>query len=41
MTQYRMTADSAAALVRSIEEGVGSGELPPGQRLPSVRRIAA
>ena len=40
MTQYRMMADSAAGLVRSIEEGVGSGELAPGQRLPSVRRIA-
>lgn len=41
LTQYRMTADSAAGLVRSIEEGVGSGGLEPGQRLPSVRRIAA
>jgi DNA-binding transcriptional MocR family regulator len=41
LTQYRMRADSAAGLVRSIEEGVGSGELAPGQRLPSVRRIAA
>jgi DNA-binding transcriptional MocR family regulator len=40
LTQYRMRADSAAGLVRNIEEGVGSGELAPGQRLPSVRRIA-
>jgi DNA-binding transcriptional MocR family regulator len=36
-----MSADSAAGLVRSIEDGVGSGALSPGQRLPSVRRIAA
>jgi DNA-binding transcriptional MocR family regulator len=41
LTQYMMKADTAAGLVRSIEEGVGSGELLPGQRLPSVRRMAA
>src|ERR1700681_3500849 len=40
LTQYRITAGSAAELVRSIEAGVVSGELAPGQRLPSVRRLA-
>jgi DNA-binding transcriptional MocR family regulator len=40
LTQYRITAGSAAELVRSIEAGVASGELAPGQRLPSVRRLA-
>src|SRR5580692_4590465 len=40
LTQYRITAGSAAELVRSIEAGVAGGELAPGQRLPSVRRLA-
>jgi len=41
LTQYRIKAASAAELVRSIETGVASGALAPGQRLPSVRRLAA
>ena len=40
LTQYRIKADSAAQLVASIEEAVANGELVPGQRLPSVRRLA-
>jgi DNA-binding transcriptional MocR family regulator len=41
LTQYRIKATSAAELASSIEAGVASGELAPGQRLPSVRRLAA
>src|SRR5271165_6971703 len=41
MKQYRIKAGSAAELVRGIEAGVASGALAPGQRLPSVRRLAA
>jgi len=40
MEQYRIRAGNAAELVRSIEAGVASGQLVPGQRLPSVRRLA-
>jgi DNA-binding transcriptional MocR family regulator len=39
MEQYRITAHSAAELVRAIEDGVSSGALAPGQPLPSVRRL--
>jgi len=41
LKQYRIKAGSAAELVRGIEAGVASGALAPGQRLPSVRRLAA
>src|SRR5437870_8301799 len=41
MTQYRIQADSAAELVRGVEAAVANGELRPGERLPSVRRLAA
>ncbi len=41
LTHYRIKAVSAAELVRGIEAGVASGALAPGQRLPSVRRLAA
>jgi DNA-binding transcriptional MocR family regulator len=41
MKQYRMTAESAAELVQAIEGGVASGALRSGERLPSVRRLAA
>jgi DNA-binding transcriptional MocR family regulator len=34
-------AGSAAELVRAIEAGVADGALAPGQRLPSVRHLAA
>jgi DNA-binding transcriptional MocR family regulator len=40
LTQYWMKAGSAAELVRGIETAVARGELAPGQRLPSVRRLA-
>ncbi len=40
MEQYRISAGSAAELVGSIEAAVASGALAPGQRLPSVRRLA-
>jgi DNA-binding transcriptional MocR family regulator len=40
MKQYRIQAHSAAQLVQSIEAGVASGALAPGQPLPSVRRLA-
>jgi DNA-binding transcriptional MocR family regulator len=41
MEQYTITAASAEELVRSVEAGVASGALQPGQQLPSVRRLAA
>ena len=41
LQQYRIRASSAAGLVESIEAGVASGALAPGQRLPSVRRLAS
>jgi DNA-binding transcriptional MocR family regulator len=41
LKQYRISAKSAAELVSSIEEGVAGGRLLPGERLPSVRRLAA
>jgi DNA-binding transcriptional MocR family regulator len=40
LKQYRIQAGSAAELVASIEAAVASGALGPGQRLPSVRRLA-
>ena len=41
LTQYRIRARNAAELVRGIEDAVASGALAPGERLPSVRRLAA
>jgi DNA-binding transcriptional MocR family regulator len=41
LKQYRIAATSAAGLVESIERAVALGELEPGERLPSVRRLAA
>jgi DNA-binding transcriptional MocR family regulator len=41
MEQYTIEAASAEQLVRSVEDGVASGALRPGQQLPSVRRMAA
>jgi DNA-binding transcriptional MocR family regulator len=40
LKQYRIEASSAAELVAEIEAAVASGELAPGQRLPSVRQLA-
>jgi DNA-binding transcriptional MocR family regulator len=41
LRQYQIEANSARELVRNIEAAVASGALAPGQRLPSVRRLAA
>ncbi len=41
LTQYTITAASASALVAQLEADVAAGRLAPGQRLPSVRRLAA
>jgi DNA-binding transcriptional MocR family regulator len=41
LKQYRISAASAAELVRAIESGVAAGDLRPGERLPSVRRLAS
>ena len=38
--QYRTPAISAAELAGDIEAKVAAGQLAPGQRLPSVRRLA-
>ncbi len=40
LKQYRITARTAAELVDGIERAVAAGELRPGERLPSVRRLA-
>src|SRR5271165_7063792 len=40
LSQYRIQAGSAAELVADIEAAVASGALGPGERLPSVRRLA-
>jgi len=39
--QYRIKARGAAELARELEALVAAGALQPGQRLPSVRRLAA
>jgi len=41
LEQYRISGASAAELVANIEWAVSAGALEPGQRLPSVRRLAA
>ncbi len=41
LKQYRKPAGSAAELVAGVESAMARGELAPGQRLPSVRRLAA
>lgn len=41
MAQYQLQAGDAAELVRNVEAAVASGGLRPGERLPSVRRLAA
>jgi DNA-binding transcriptional MocR family regulator len=40
LSQYRIEAGSASELVVDIEAAVASGALAPGERLPSVRRLA-
>src|SRR5205807_7548923 len=41
MTQYTISGNSAAELIESVEAGVASGALEPGEHLPSVRRLAS
>jgi DNA-binding transcriptional MocR family regulator len=41
LKQYRISARSAAGLVGELEAAVSEGKLRPGQRLPSVRRLAS
>ncbi len=41
LKQYRIRARSAAGLVGELEAALAEGTLSPGQRLPSVRRLAA
>ena len=41
LKQYRIAARSAAGLVGEVEGDVAAGRLARGQRLPSVRRMAA
>jgi DNA-binding transcriptional MocR family regulator len=38
--QYRITGDTAATIVRSVERGVATGALSPGDTVPSVRALA-
>jgi DNA-binding transcriptional MocR family regulator len=40
LRQYRVQAASAAELVGNVEAAVAGGVLVPGERLPSVRRLA-
>lgn len=39
--QYRISGDGSTSIAASIEDGIASGRLAPGQALPSVRRLAA
>ena len=41
LKQYRSRASNAAELVEALEAAGAAGERVPGQRLPSVRRLAA
>jgi DNA-binding transcriptional MocR family regulator len=41
LKQYRIRARNAAGLVGELETAVSEGKLRPGERLPSVRRLAA
>jgi DNA-binding transcriptional MocR family regulator len=40
LKQYRIEGETAAELVESVERAVSQGELAPGERLPSIRRLA-
>lgn len=40
LKQYRIKAKSATELVERVEHAVAAGELAPGERLPSIRRLA-
>lgn len=41
MIQYRITGDGAGAIAASIERGIATGGLRPGESLPAVRSLAA
>ncbi|MER7762134.1 aminotransferase class I/II-fold pyridoxal phosphate-dependent enzyme [Streptomyces sp. NPDC097619] len=38
--EYRFTGRGASEIAEGIEQGVGSGELAPGRRLPPMRELA-
>jgi DNA-binding transcriptional MocR family regulator len=40
LKQYRISARSASGVVAEVESAVAAGLLAPGERLPSVRRLA-
>ncbi|MGW6458173.1 aminotransferase class I/II-fold pyridoxal phosphate-dependent enzyme [Streptomyces sp. NPDC055078] len=40
LVEYRITGARASEIAASIERGVGSGELAPGQLLPPMRELA-
>lgn len=41
LTQYRISGEGAGEIAASIERGIGTGELRPGEALPAVRSLAA
>jgi DNA-binding transcriptional MocR family regulator len=41
LTQYRIAGEGAGEIAASIERGIASGELRPGEALPAVRSLAA
>ncbi len=40
LTQYRISGEGAEGIAASIERGIASGELRPGEGLPTVRSLA-
>jgi DNA-binding transcriptional MocR family regulator len=41
LTQYRISGEGAEGIAASIERGIATGELRPGEALPTVRSLAA
>lgn len=41
LTQYRISGEGAGEIAASIERGIATGELRPGEALPAVRSLAA
>lgn len=41
LTQYRISGEGAGEIAASVEWGIASGELRPGEALPTVRSLAA
>lgn len=40
LTQYRISGEGAEGIAASIEQGIATGELRPGEALPAVRSLA-